>query len=174
MGVLFETVHLRVRMFESSDAEQLYRNHSEDAMRKWIPNEYYADIAEAEDAIRFYRNCTENRCLPYVLAVESKENGELIGDAGVNEVDGQPLEVEIGYSIAENYGGRGYATELVGAMTDFAAKSFGIRVLYGRVLHGNGASVRVLEKNGYRFVAEETGAEDDPYGNGMRIYKKQL
>ena len=39
-------------------------------------------------------------------------------------------------------------------------------------MHGNNASVRVLEKNGYEFVKEEFGAEDDPYGNGMLIYRK--
>ncbi len=58
-------------------------------------------------------------------------------------------------------------------MTEFIAKTFGINILYGRVMHGNTASVRVLEKNGYEFVREEFGAEDDPYGNGMLIYKKE-
>ena len=51
--------------------------------------------------------------------------------------------------------------------------AFGMSVLYGRVMHGNNASVRVLEKNGYKFVTEEFGAEDDSYGNGMLIYKKE-
>jgi ribosomal-protein-alanine N-acetyltransferase len=41
-------------------------------------------------------------------------------------------------------------------------------------MHGNDASVRVLEKNGYEFVKEEFGAEDDPNGNGMLIYKKEF
>ena len=27
--------------------------------------------------------------------------------------------------------------------------------------------------NGYEFVKEEFGAEDDPYGNGMLIYKRE-
>jgi len=58
-------------------------------------------------------------------------------------------------------------------MTKFSVETFGINVLYGRVMHGNNVSVRVLEKNGYEFVKEEFGAEDDPYGNGMLIYKKQ-
>ena len=58
-------------------------------------------------------------------------------------------------------------------MTEFIKRSFGINILYGRVMRGNNASVRVLEKNGYEFVREEFGAEDDPYGNGMLIYKKE-
>ena len=40
-------------------------------------------------------------------------------------------------------------------------------------MHGNQASVRVLEKNGYTYEKEEFGAEDDPYNNGMWIYKIQ-
>lgn len=80
--------------------------------------------------------------------------------------------MEIGYGICKKYSGKGYATELLKAMTKYIAETFEINILYGRVMHGNIASVRVLEKNGYEFVKEELGAEDDPYGNGMLIYKK--
>ena len=58
------------------------------------------------------------------------------------------------------------------AMTKYIAETFGINILYGRVMHGNIASVRVLEKNGYEFIKEEFGAEDDPYGNGILIFRK--
>lgn len=141
--------------------------------KKWIPNESYADIEETQGAINFYVDCVKNDHLPYVLAVELKETGELIGDTGINEVEGGLNEVEIGYGICKKYSGKGYATELLKAMTEFSVETFGIDVLYGRVMYGNNASVRVLEKNGYEFVKKEFGAEDDPYGNGMLIYKKQ-
>ena len=98
----------------------------------------------------------------------------MIGDTGINAVEGKPEEVEIGYGICGKYRGKGYATELVEAMTGYAVASFGIRVLYGRVMRGNVASVRVLEKNGYVFQGEEYGAEDDPYNRGMLIYRKSL
>lgn len=169
-----ETPRLLIRKFRHTDAEALYRNHSEAPVKKWIPNESYADIREAEDAVGFYISCADKRCLPYVLAVELKKNGELIGDTGINEVDGKPDEVEIGYCVCEKYSGRGFATEIVEAMTRFAAENFGVRVLYGRVLRGNTASVKVLEKNGFVFAGEEYGAEDDPYGDGMLVYRKEL
>jgi ribosomal-protein-alanine N-acetyltransferase len=102
-----------------------------------------------------------------------KETGELIGDTGVNEVEGRVNEVEIGYVISDKHSGNGYATELLEAMTNFVVSTFGMRVLYGRVMRGNDASVKVLEKNGYVFVEEEFGAEDDPYGNGMLVYKTE-
>ena len=173
MEHIFETEHLRIRKFVMEDAKSLYENHLEEEVKRWIPNESYADIEETQGAINFYVDCVNNRHLPYVLAVELKETGELIGDTGVNEVEGKANEVEIGYGICKKYSGKGYATELLNAMTEFIVSTFGIEVLYGRVMRGNNASVRVLEKNGYIFVEEEFGAEDDPYGNGMLVYKKE-
>lgn len=173
MEYIFETEHLRVRKFKMEDAGCLYKNHLEEEVKKWIPNESYADMEETWEAIQFYMDCVDNRHLPYVLAVELKETGELIGDAGVNKVEGNANEVEIGYGICKRHSGKGYATELLRAMTEFITGTFEINILYGRVIHGNIASVKVLEKNGYQFVKEEFGAEDDLYGNGMLIYKKE-
>ena len=169
----FETEHLVVRKFEDNDAEQLYKNHLDDNMKKWFPNEVYADEEEAKEAIEFFNDCVENERLPFVLAVELKETGELIGDTGVSEVEGVPTEVEIGYQICDKYSGNGYATELAKAMTAFSFDRFAIETVYGRVIKGNAASGRVLEKAGYSFVKEESGAEDDPYGNGMLVYKAE-
>ena len=173
MKYLFETEHLRVRRFEAEDADQLYKNHLEEEMKQWIPNESYESLEEATGAIDFYQSCVDAGHLPYVLAVELRETGELIGDTGVNEVEGASGEVEIGYSICQKYSGLGYATELLEATTRFVGELFGVQVLYGRVMKGNEASVKVLEKCGYRFLREEFGAEDDPYGRGMLVYGKE-
>ena len=173
MKPLFETEHLRVRRFEPGDAERLYAYHLDDEMKKWFPNECYEDIAETQGAIGFYADCVNRNSLPFVLAAELKETGELIGDTGISEVEGKPGEVEIGYVICRECRGRGYATEMVKAMTEFAVSRFNTPTLAGRVIKGNAASVRVLEKSGYSFSAEELGAEDDPYGNGMLVYLKK-
>ncbi len=170
METMFETSRLLVRKFREEDARPLYENHRDAEVRKWFPNECYADEAEALDAIHFYADCVDGGRLPFVLAVELKETGELIGDTGISEVDGHPEETEIGYCVGEKYRGKGYASELLEAISGFVFSRFGVRKIYGRVVHGNGASARVLEKSGYRFVKEEFGAEDDPYGKGMLVY----
>lgn len=162
-----------MRKLEPEDAARLYENHAEAKVKKWFPNESYADIDEAKAAIRFFNDCVEKNHLPFVLAVQLKETGELIGDTGVSEVDGEPNSVEIGYQICEKHSGKGLATEVLNAMTAFSFARFNATISYGRVVHGNAASARVLEKAGYKFVNEEYGAEDDPYGNGMLVYKKE-
>ena len=171
---IFETERLAVRKFEPEDTERLYEIHRDAEVKKWIPGEYYEDTDEALEGIEFFAECVENKRMPYVLAVVLKETGELIGDTGVNEVEGKPGEVEIGFVIGREYRGNGYATEVLKQMGEYIYSiAQNVNVLYGRVMKGNDASVRVLEKNGYVYVGEEYGAEDDPYGNGMLIYKTE-
>ena len=172
MDMLFETERLIVRKFKAEDAQPLYENHMDEEVGKWFPNECYADPEEARDAIRFYADCVDHGKLPFVLGVELKETGELIGDAGISEVEGHPDETEVGYCIGQKHRGKGYATELLRAISDFVVSRFGISVIWGRVVYGNNASVKVLEKNGYQFVRKESGAEDDPYGNGILVYRR--
>ena len=173
MDVFFETERVLARKLEPEDAAQLYKNHAEAKVKKWFPNESYADIDEAKDAILFFRDCVDQNRLPFVLAIQLKETGELIGDTGVSEVEEEPDALEIGYQICEKYNGKGLATEVLNAMTAFSFARFNATISYGRVVHGNAASARVLEKAGYMFVNEEYGAEDDPYGNGMLVYKRE-
>ena len=173
MDIYFETERLLARKLEPEDAVRLYENHAEEKVKKWFPNESYADVNEAKEAILFFRDCVEGNHLPFVLAVQLKETGELIGDTGVSEVKGRPEAVEIGYQICDKYSGRGLATEVLGAMTEFSFERFDASISYGRVVHGNAASARVLEKAGYVFVKEEFGAEDDPYGSGMLVYRRE-
>lgn len=170
--VMFETNRLVVRKLRDADARELFENHQDNEVRKWFPNECYADLEEAQDAIHFFADCVNNGHLPFVLGVELRETRELIGDTGISEVEGKPDETEIGYCIGQKFRGLGYATELLDAISGFVVARFGIRAIYGRVVHGNDASAKVLEKNGYQFIKEEFGAEDDPYGKGMLVYRK--
>lgn len=90
---------MRIRKFEIGGAECLYENHLEEEVKMWIPNESYVDMEETKGTIKFYVDCVNGKHLSYVLAVELKEIGELIGDTGINAVEGNPDEVEIGYGI---------------------------------------------------------------------------
>ena len=73
MEYIFETDNLGIRKFEYDDAQCLYENHMEEEVKKWIPNESYADIEETQEAIKFYVDCVNKRHLPFVLAVELKQ-----------------------------------------------------------------------------------------------------
>lgn len=103
MNYLFGTARLGMRRFRPDDAERLYAIHLDEEVKQWIPNESYADLSEAKEAAAFFGECVERNELPYVLAIEIKDTGELIGDIGINEVEGKPDEVEIGFFPASNH-----------------------------------------------------------------------
>ena len=172
MESLFETEHLKVRSFIPEDALRLYENHVEDETKEWMTGSIYADLEETQDAISFYKYCIEQAQFPYVLAVESKETRELIGDIGVNGFEGRNDAVEIGYTICKEHSGKGYATELVRAMNTFASEKLNADTIYGRVMRGNDAYVRVLIKSGYQYETEEYDTEAEARDPGMLIYKR--
>ena len=67
-----------------------------------------------------------------------------------------------------------FETGLLNGTVSFAAPGFGTGAIYGRVAQGNETPEKTLRKGGYQFLLEESGAEDDPCGNGMLIYRKEF
>jgi RimJ/RimL family protein N-acetyltransferase len=76
----------------------------------------------------------------------------LAGFKGVPDVDGQ---VEIGYGIASACEGRGYTTEAVSALVDWAFLQPGCRVIIAETRRDNPASQRVLQKTGFQIADED-------------------
>jgi RimJ/RimL family protein N-acetyltransferase len=81
------------------------------------------------------------------------------GFAGPPDSDGV---VEIAYSIAPDYEGRGYATEAAGALVEFASQNSCVRTISAYTLREINASTRVLEKCGFRKTGELIDSENNP------------
>lgn len=77
--------------------------------------------------------------------------GEACGGAGVHRKEREERRTaEIGYWLGEAFWGRGIMTEVVGALTDWAFRTYpDLLRLEAGVFEGNPGSMRVLEKNGY-------------------------
>jgi RimJ/RimL family protein N-acetyltransferase len=93
----------------------------------------------------------------YVMTLaESGTQPSLVAGAGYL---GPPDDgtVEIGYSVAPESRGLGYATEIVGALVRHAFDTGAVRRVVAETAGSNGASQRVLERNG--FVPIEAGRD---------------
>lgn len=82
------------------------------------------------------------------LIVE-RSTGLLVGSLGLFWPPSNG-ELEIGYGIVASRRGRGYAPEAVRALTEFAFTAPEVRAVTAEVEPSNPASVRVLEKCGFR------------------------
>ena len=67
--------------------------------------------------------------------------------------------VEIGYSVLPEFRGKGFATEMVVGMVQWASRQPGVRLIEAETTIDNGASIRVLERNA--FVRVGAGSEPD-------------
>jgi RimJ/RimL family protein N-acetyltransferase len=86
------------------------------------------------------------------FTVEERDGGRLVGDVGINAADGEPAVAKIGYTIAPSFQGRGYATEAVRALVDYAFDVLGAERVRAFAAAENGPSVRVAENAGLRLV----------------------
>ena len=92
--------------------------------------------------------CSQNPELNFAIADEN----ELIGAIGLQlQDDINRFSAEIGYWIAEPFWAQGIATSAVSAMTDYTFKHFKFNRLFAGVFEGNEASIKVLEKAGYKL-----------------------
>ncbi len=85
----------------------------------------------------------------FQFAVELRETGELVGDLGFRvEKDGR--QAEVGYTLARERWGEGYATEAVSRLLDHAFGRLGLHRVYAITDRENAPSIAVLERLGLR------------------------
>jgi ribosomal-protein-alanine N-acetyltransferase len=83
--------------------------------------------------------------------------GTVIGELGWKGGPGPDGSAEIGYSLAPDYRGHGYATEAVQGFVQWARTSDEVRRVVAETLADNAASRRVLEKSGFTISSTKDG-----------------
>jgi RimJ/RimL family protein N-acetyltransferase len=102
------------------------------------------------------------------FAVVRRADGAVMGRAGLLPLDratwrsgflrdlGERAEIEIGWTLARDYWGRGYATEAAVLVRDWAWEVLRLSRLVSIIQHGNDRSVRLAERLGGRREQEIT------------------
>lgn len=98
-----------------------------------------------------------------VVTADELSEPVLAGSAGFKGPPDHDGRVEIGYSLLPGYHGHGYATEMAGALIDWARSTGRVRVVLAQTLDSNGASRRVLEKLGFVPMGPGDEAESTIY-----------
>ena len=150
-----KTEHLTITTFSPDMAQTVYENSQDDDTRRFVPDEVYNSVEEAREAIEFLMSRYESTDGPFVYPVITNNEGKNIGYVQLCKLDEGTWE--IGYHIAKNFTGKGYATEAVKAFLSDMAKKLNIKEVYGICLAENLASVRVLEKCGFTQIYEGLG-----------------
>ena len=142
-----ETERMILRMWRKKDAPELYeyaKNPNVGPHAGWKPHE---SINESRMIIS--QIFLTNMC----WAIQDRETGKIIGSIGLEEDKFRPdvKSKELGYSLAEDYWGRGLMTEAAGRIIRYAFDELKLDVLMIRTGESNIRSQRVIEKCGFEY-----------------------
>ncbi len=142
---IVETLRLTLRPVALGDAREIYRGWAGRAKATRMMNfpRHLNQTASQAWVERCLRNWQEATAFAYMILL--RDTGERMGSI---EIALQGSAAEIGYILAEQFWGRGYATEATRALVDWAEAQRDIGRISATCHPDNIASSRVIEKAG--------------------------
>ncbi len=153
-----KTPRLTITTFSPDMAQSVYENSQDEDTKRFVPDEVYNSVEEACEVIECLMSRYDSADGPFVYPVLTNDGGKNIGYVQLCKLELEDEEVwEIGYHIAKDFTGKGYATEAVKAFLPAMAQNLNIKEVYGICLVENTASIRVLEKCGFTQIYQGRG-----------------
>ena len=173
MKIIIETERLMITEFTLDMAQVVQENSMDDNNRRFVPDEVWETVEEAEETLEFLISRYGSFDGPLVYPIIVKKTKDNIGYVQLCPIDDGKWEV--GYHIAKKYTGNGYATEAVKAFLPVIAEQAGISEVYGICLAENTASLAVMRKCGFENIFTGIGlyqgAEREITKNVWRVKK---
>jgi RimJ/RimL family protein N-acetyltransferase len=121
--------------------------NGESSTRRWLPSHVYPSLEDASSRLGFLISCYSApghpQRGPYVLAVEHKDKGGLLGHVGFSPFDD---EVEVSYAIAESSRRLGYGSEALLHACNWLAGTFAVSRVLALTASANVTSRRLLDR----------------------------
>jgi RimJ/RimL family protein N-acetyltransferase len=152
---VIETERLLLRLPRIVDASGLLEAFADPEAMRYIGDGSTTDLAGAEEAVDRWLERWDAWGIG-MFVVERAEDARVLGRAGFLRWDPETWEIggsetELGWGLAREHWGHGYATEAALALRDWALGERGLTRLISLIQHENLRSVRVAEKLGERY-----------------------
>ncbi len=148
MTRILENERLILRTWLLDDAPRLFEICSDAEVMKYVgTGKPYETVEQADEFLRWAENYqTENGFCRWAILL--KENQEIIGSCGFARPHGTE-EIELGYLLAKNLWGKGFATEAAEACLQYGFERLKFDEVIAITDLENVASQKVLEKIGF-------------------------
>jgi RimJ/RimL family protein N-acetyltransferase len=152
---MIETERLVLRKPRTEDATDLAVAYADPEVVRFMGNGSTATLGEVEKGIDQWLERWETWGMS-LLSLERREDGRVLGRAGFLRWDPETWEVggnetELGWLLAREHWGHGYATEAALALRDWAFAERRLTRLISLIRHENVQSVRVAERIGEQY-----------------------
>lgn len=145
--MLLETPRLRLRRFRSGDAPVLAAYRSDPEVARYQMWTAPVSLQAAGCLVQEFADGDPGRPGWFQYAIELKADECLVGDLGVNLHDNR-MQAELGFTLAPDRQGHGYAAEAVRAVLDDLFTR-GLRRVSAECDARNARSARLLERVGF-------------------------
>lgn len=148
-----ETNRLLLRNISYDDRDFIYRQFSNDEVNRYLFDaEPLVDINGADEIIEYYVQPEPRFQHRWVLV--KKDDGVKIGTCGFHCWNNSKASCDIGYDLFPDFWGKGYMSEAIQAMIDFARSDMDIRYINACIYPDNRMSIRLAERFGFVFAGE--------------------
>lgn len=145
-----KTPHLTLRPLQPGDAEVLYGINQGEGVLRYFPNPAPPPLERVQRFIAAQQVHWETYGYGNWGILPAGES-DLAGWAGLQFLP-ELNETEVGFLLDRRCWGKGYATEAARASLQFGFERFHLDHIIALVHPENGASLRVIEKCGMRYV----------------------
>jgi len=164
-----ETNRLKLRRFELSDSESIFRNWASDSeVTKYLTWPSHGDINASESVLKeWIKQYTEKDFYQWAIVLKSNEN-EPIGSISIVRIDESINMVHVGYCIGKKWWRKGITSEALDSLINFFFKEVKVNRIESRHDPRNPNSGKVMEKCG--LIYEGTIKQGDLNNQGICDY----
>ncbi len=149
----FATERLLIRAPRVGDGKMLYEAVMEslEHLKPWMPWAHNEVALENEEGIarRMHADFLARQDLPLFLL--KKDSGEFVGGSGLHRFDWDVPRFEIGYWVRASFAGKGYISEAVAGIANFAFEKLFAERVEIKMDESNIRSWRVAERCGFKL-----------------------
>ena len=150
--VNIETERLIIRLAIPKDAESIYSYRSdlvENQYQGWFPD----SVEEVHNYISNMPQIMDVADACFQFAIILADENRLIGDMGIIFTNYGNMQAEVGCTLHKDFQKKGYAAEALKAMADYLFETLNKHRIIASVDPRNTASIRLLERLGFRKEA---------------------
>jgi [ribosomal protein S5]-alanine N-acetyltransferase len=148
--MLIRTERLVLRDFVASDRDAVHAYQRDPRYLRFYPWRDRTENDATEFVGRFLEWQLDSPRYRLQLCVCLADRGEVIGNVGLRQPETDAGVAELGFELAPDRWGMGYATEAAGRLVRFGFEEWKLHRISAHCIAANNASARVLEKLGMR------------------------
>lgn len=162
-----ETENLTLRPLSIEDDNEIYALRSDLNVALYLDRPLAVTIADAREFINKIISGNNKTGIYWVITQKNKT--KLIGTICLWNFSADKAKAEIGYELLPAYQGKGIMQEAITAVLKYVFDIMKFDLIEAEVAAGNSKSIRLLEKNGFKYSG--TTPNSDKEVLTMLIYK---